>query len=606
MPRQGSAPAQVGAPPTSPSAASHFVWAALALTLAARVIASFAPSAWLWGIATFRYWPRSGEILLIALAAAGFVPPIARGIRVLLERVGGAWEKGGVVADLAISAVIAVPLFFLRDPVRFTGDSLMRLGLLGLPPVAADRLMGYYFPIDYALNVDVPRFLMSEGWRDLTALQFVGALMGGAYAFVSIAALRAAGARGIRLAAGAVIVLGAGTLVHYAGYDKFGPLMLGIALAALGAIRLARTGTGLIALSLGTAIAILSHRSGYFILPASAWCLFQAWRAKREGSSDMPFIAAAAAMLVAAALMIPHTLAVVTSLDLSSHLPGGAVSKSREAAGGPALLTQAAHALNAISFVAPLWLAGLAAALARSRDEAPSAARRSRAEASSKGERRRFSLTPAAWLALAALGALVLTITTGGGWPRDWDCATGLATVITLGTAGLLIRQWRADGAHTAAPAVTLALSASIAFWGVHASETISLNRIDSLLASRSIWSDATRANACDLLGADQMNAGHFDRAAAYFSQAIESAPNPRYFHQLGLAQLSSGRLDDASRNFQIAIERNPIIADPWVGLARVALTRGDTARAMAFNDSALRRSPQNVHARELRALLPR
>ena len=296
-------------------------------------------------------------------------------------------------------------------------------------------------------------------------------------------------------------------------------------------------------------------------------------------------------------VMLPRTMEVVQKVDLAVHLPGGAGTKSREATGVPVPLRKLADLLNVISFLVPLWLAGFAALWT---------ARRGREESvpSARG-RGGFPLGPVLWLALAGIGALMLLISPGGGWPRDWDDATGFATVVSLSTAGALVSAWRrAANTSTAAPAATLAIGVMISLWGVHASESISLRRIDELLASRSIWSDFTRANAYDILGANQMNRGRFERAATYYTRAIECAPNPRYFHQLGLAAFAMGRYDSARAEFRRSIERSAVVADPWVGLARVALVRMDTSLAMACVDSALVRSPGNFEARQLEQLL--
>jgi hypothetical protein len=570
----------------------------LGLVAAARVAAGFIPSTWLWGLETFRYWPPAGHALLVALAAIGFVPPIARTMDRGLDRLGWAWEKAGFRGDLGVATAVALLIFALRDPVRFTGDSMMRAGLINISVAGAARLMGYYFPLDEALNLGVPRLLVGFGLSSATAIQLVGALVGGAWAWVSIAFVRAMGARGAALPAGALVMLGAGTLIHFAGYDKFGPLMLGIAIASLGAVRLARSGHGLVALTVGAAVAVLSHRSGYFILPAVVWVLFRTYAGARGTPGRVAVGVAAVLIVVASAVMIPRTIEVATKVDLAVHLPGGAGTHSREATGTNAMAAKLIHVPNVITFLVPLWLAGLAAAWA-ARAGRGGAARGSRPSGG-------FSLLPVFGLGFGALGALVFAIAPGGGWPRDWDSSLGAATVAALGTTGALVIAWsRAGGVpRTTTPAAMLALAVSISLWGVHASEAISLRRIERLLGDRALWSEFTRANAYDILGANQLNAGHFERAARYFQRAIENAPNPRYFHQLGLVRLGLGQLDEARADFRHSIDRNPGVSDPWVGLARVALAKGDTVEAAAAADSALARSAQNREALELRRVL--
>ncbi len=561
------------------------------MTFALRAAACWAPSPWLWGVDVFRHWPPAWQWALIALAAAGFLPPLGRGLERVLERWGRLWHRAGARADLVASLVVGLALFFLRDPIRFTGDSAMRAGLVQLPADAAARLMVLYFPLDPILNLQLPRWLVEQGLTADTALHLVGALVGGAFAFVSCSFLRAAGGRGAAFSAAAAVVLASGAFVHFAGYDKFGPLMLGLALTATGALRLSRGQGGLATLAVGGAACMLSHRSGYAILPAVAWTLYRAWRVAPNAAARSRILLAGAVIAAPALVLLPKAVELVTRVDRQVHLPGGEITRAREAGDAPWILSKLADGLNVLSLLVPLWLAGaVAAGIAAQRKSAPRAAG--------------FGLMPLAALGLGASVALVLAIAPGGGWPRDWDAAAGLGAVATLATGGALVAAWsRVGTAWTAAPAVTLALAVSIGFWGVHASESIGLRRIDSLLAS-SAWSDSRRANAYDVLSAHAMNSGRWAQAEELMRRAIASAPNPRYFHQLGVALAALGRWSEAETQFREAARRNDAVADPWVALSRLALARGDTATAVALADSAVARGPRNPDVREIAARL--
>jgi tetratricopeptide (TPR) repeat protein len=156
------------------------------------------------------------------------------------------------------------------------------------------------------------------------------------------------------------------------------------------------------------------------------------------------------------------------------------------------------------------------------------------------------------------------------------------------------------------APAVTIGLTAGIALWGVHAGAAIGLRRVESLLDDRPRLPEATRAQAYDFLGVRALNAGEAAVAAAYFERSIECGPNPRLFHQLGLARLANGETDRARVAFQQAARLNPTVVDPWIGLTRVALAQRDTVNAIAYLDSSLARYPEHAEARRVRNALSR
>jgi len=581
--------------PPAPEAGPLGAAVPLALTclVALRIVACFVPSGWVWGLDTFRHLPPFAMAGLMAVALAGLVPAAARAIERALDRAGRAWDRRPWAGDLLLAAGVFLLCLLLRDPLRFTGDSLMRAGLPTMTVAGAARIMNYGFPLDDLVNVAIPRWLAQQGMASATALQLVGAAMGAAYALAASALVRAAGARGAARVAGALAALGAGTLVHFAGYDKFGPFMLGIALAMLGAIRLAREGTGHVALAAGSALAFFSHRSAFCIVPALAWVLVRAWGAARTRPARTALAATAVAAGLAAAVMLPRAVDVLRRIDSTVHLPGGSEAASREATGVASAVTRAVQVTSVTTFVAPLWLAGLVAAVALGRR----GGRRARSPNSG------FTLGVPAALGLFGFAAVVLSISPGGGWPRDWDAALPLGAFVSLATAAALATWWSREAGppRGVAAAAALALATAAALWSVHASEAVALRRVDFLLAEPAMWSPFTRANAYDILGATQANAGRFERSAAYFERAIEVAPNPRYFHQLGLVRLAMGQPGPARAQFTESLKRNSVPSDAWVGLARVALAEGDRAAAIAFADSALARSPGRRDALEVR-----
>jgi hypothetical protein len=577
------------------------VWIALLVTLAGRAAASFAASNWLWGWDTFRFGSPAATAALLVLATLGFVPGASRIVQGPLAAAGRAWERIGAAGDLAVGAGLALTLAALHDDLRFTGDAAVRLGLVGLPRDQALRLLAQTFPLDRLVNYEIPRLLWLQGMEPRDALQWTGAVMGGLFAAAACGFLRATGARGAALVAGALVLLGGGLLPHFPGYGKFGPLMIGLALAARGAVTLSRSGRGLPALVAGAGLCLVSHRSGFLILPAVAWTLLGVWRATRVGRvpagprARLRVALAAAAIAVPGAFLFPRMLERVLTFDLHVHLPGGSVAASRLDTGAAVPPVVLSDGLNALFFLVPLWLAGAAAAWEL---------RRAGGEAKPAG-RRLFPLGPSAWLGLGALAAIVFGVQPGGGWPRDWDVALPTATMLALLTAALLAALWMRD-ARTLAAAATLAVATCVALWGIATDERIGERRVQAILEARPALSSAVRASAYDFLGMSALTHDRPAEAASFLQRAIACAPNPRFFHELGLAWLGAGRLEEARSAFTRATALNPAVGEPWYGLARIALARRDTLSASACLDSALRRSPSLPEARGLRTRLAR
>src|SRR5205823_9528037 len=98
------------------------------------------------------------------------------------------------------------------------------------------------------------------------------------------------------LPATVLLLLAGGWLPHFAGYEKYGPLLVGLVFAASGLVRLASREAGAWELAAGTLVAAASHRAGLATVPASLLALALAWRAgPRERRTS---VAAASIMTV--------------------------------------------------------------------------------------------------------------------------------------------------------------------------------------------------------------------------------------------------------------------------------------------------------------------
>jgi hypothetical protein len=561
-------------PPPEPHPPSAVV-PALGAALILQVIGAAWVSNWTWGLATLGAWSRAGAAGLLLLGAAGFVPAIARPLTTLLERGG----RAGRIADAVYALAATIVLFLLRDPLRFVGDSSLRMATVGSsrPPTG---LFPQASPLDLLINFHLPSLLHHAGWPADLALQVVGACVGGAFVWTLLRTLDAAGVSGAGRIAAALVGVGGAHLVHFAGYDKFGPVLLGIGLAALGSVRLARGAGGALPLALGTATAVLSHRSGLLLVPPALWVFVRAWRADPAPAARRTLALCALVPLAALAVVVPPALRLFAGLDLKVHMPGGAVQRSLASRDAPGLLVRASDFVNGVLMSAPFVTAGIAAALALRGAPASRA-------------RGRFGVAGPLLLAFALQAGLLVAVGATRGSGRDWDVTTPAGTLAAIGGACALGRLWQRDR-HGLAPAVTCAMMMLVALFGVHTSERRARRRVDALLRAHPAWSPTARSYAHDELGLRAFSLRRFDEAAADFELAAAAAPNPRYFAQLGASHAGAGRPAAAIEPFRHALALDPRIPEAWFGLANAHWALGDTAAAAAVMDSAIARWPRD------------
>ena len=536
-----------------------------------------------WGLDTLRHAPGTLGVLLVAMLALAFVPAVANAVRAACEGLGRLLASRGPVAGGLLAFVTFIALLGLRDPLHFIGDSGLRLAAI---TVRGDT--GTVFPqaapLDRLINLHSARALADVlPIGDADALQWAGALVGALWAATALAFLRALDLKGAALGAATVVLLFSGVLQHFAGYDKFGPLTLGLALAATGAVRLLAGGRPWL-LMLGVAIAVLSHRTGLLVLPMAIVVLTIAVR--RGGNAGRDGLFAIAAIALATAFAVPQAFTSVQSIDRARHLSGWAPR-------------QLWDALQVLWLLCPLWIAGIVAALAPGRPAGKQQTAESRHMTS--------------WLVIVALVpwlALLIAVRGSQGASRDWDMHVPAASLVVLATAGALGQRWQRINADQRGNSRSLALAVALAFctglasWNLHVSATSQLARIEDQLQVRSAWSNEAWARTQDFMGIQALRAGQPERAISHWEAAIQGAPNPRYFYQVALAQMRLGRMDRAREGFSRTQTRDPINADVWVGRAMVASRFDSIAAAMAYVDTALARQPRKWDALELRRKL--
>lgn len=570
-------------PRPAAAAGPDLVSATLLLWALTWLVVSFSHVAGAWGLDTLRHAPGSLGLFVLALLVLACVPATAVGMRAACDGLGRALASRGPAAGVLVALVIFVALLALRDPLHFVGDSGLRLAAI---TVRGDT--GTVFPqaapLDRLINLHFARALRDTlPISDADALQWAGALVGACWAATGLAFLRALDLRGAALGAAAMVLWSSGVMVHFAGYDKFGPLTLGLALAATGAVR-ALAGARPWLLVLGVTLALLSHRTGLLTLPAAVFVL--ATTLRRGGDARRDGLIALAALAAVAIVAIPQALASLQSIDRARHLSSWAPR-------------QLWDALQLLWLLCPLWVAAVVAML-------PIGARPARAEAG-----------PGAgahgWLIALGLGpwlALLLLVRGSQGAARDWDMHVPAASLVALATVAALGLAWQRAGAGPRPPARSLALAVALALgtgfasWNLHVSLPAQLARIDDQLQSRAAWSNEAWARAQDFMGIHALRTGRAEQAIAHWEAAIEGAPNPRFFYQVALAEMRLGRLDAARAGFTRTQSRDPANADAWVGRAMVASGLDSMAAAMAYVDTALSRQPRKWDALELRRKL--
>src|SRR5206468_2659466 len=84
------------APPPLSRPAPRALVVTLAVGFALRTVATFVPSAHLWGLDTLRAWPLPLALGLVGLGAAGFVPPFVGWLERVLDGLGAKWQRAGM------------------------------------------------------------------------------------------------------------------------------------------------------------------------------------------------------------------------------------------------------------------------------------------------------------------------------------------------------------------------------------------------------------------------------------------------------------------------------------------------------------------------------
>ncbi len=498
----------------SGSAAAAVLLASFAL---ARVAATLVPAPFAWSLDVARDLPSAWAAVLLAAPLVALAPPIARA----LERSAAAFRPERRASAWAAAFGAVTLAWLLPDRAWFTGDYLGRQFSLD---AGGDGLAWYThaMPLDRWLHQSLGHALVSRGIVASHAYgRWLGAFEIATLATIAIAFARALGVRGLGAAVAAMTLFWGGGLALFTGYNKAlsEAVVITAAFAALG-VRVARTGRGLVALSVVLALGLALHRSLLGLVPAWVW----AWRAANASRAERR--AAAAIPLATLALLVPALAGVLRDFDLPIFLARG--SGFSRAAWSWRRFADLANALLLLVPAAPALLA-LAAGALRARAREPEA---------------RFL----AWLA-APLLALAFAFYPPEGLFRFWDVLAAPAIALAAIGAWAAARACERPDGRRVAPALALTAACAAFAWLLLQSDAErSIARVRAYAARESVHSPESIANAREYLGFRLTDLGRDGAAALEFERAAAVVPSPRVLRQWAATAMLAGDRDGAAR----------------------------------------------------------
>lgn len=555
----------------------------LAVLAAARAALAFVPGTWGWSLAHLRFAPPVPGWALWAVAAIALWPLASRAQAPLFARLGRALEGAPRLGALPVAALVAGVVFVLADHTWFTGDFLLRRGVIE-STIPRANVTPQSLPLDLWLHIDLPRRLAAIEWiaDPVLVVRALGAIVAGLLAWVALVLGAEEGEEaGASRLAFAAVLLGGSLLTLTAGYGKTaGELALLTLLVDAFARRLVRTGRGAIPLGLTLAIALLLHRSALLLVPplAAAWIV-----ASRTGVAPRGWIARVvgigAPLLVLVALA-PKLAGLLWSFDVPRHLAGDSPG-----GGGPlgvlaplALLDR----LNVVLAWAPL--AALLAIPLRAHDD--DAARHTRG---------------VAWAWAPAL-AMLLAVQPQQGLFRDWDVFAIPGTLVAIATARRAAR-WIGSGERVAerlAPVLWAAVAGAGLWLMVGHDERAGLARVRAFVVEPPQRAEPVRGKLWEFLGDRAAELRRWDDAADALRHAVVYQPSPRLYQMLSMAESEVGHPEAAERAMELAARRSPGLVTAWAAWVLLSLQRGNTAGAREAARGLQRIAPDHPLVRQV------
>jgi hypothetical protein len=509
-----------------------------AIALAARVVATFLPSPWLWGLDSLADRSLALKIAGLALFALAVVPAIGRATMCAC-RATAARVPSRLLA-IALCAVGVGLLLLLRSENLLLGDTQTYVSAIQKGVRSAGG--AHREPLAQAAVIGTYKLLHAlAGWEPTAAFTVTGALLG-TCAFLCAAAIarRLSTSLPGRIWVFSLVGL-TGALQLFSGYAEFYGFVVAAALLfALTGLRRCDGRGGIIPAVLSFALAGLCHAQMVFALPAVAYLLALEWRHGRKKAAVLATILLPAATLVALVLLrYPFGELAKEAARAGSLLPpfGAATPRTAYGAFAPAHL---AELLNVALLVSPVLPAAIWLGARRDRE------RTSRA----------------IFLALLAAGPAFFALMANPqlGMVRDWDIFALPAILVCLATAPAAARLLdHADGhARTAttstagAPAPRPAVAATTR--GAHRLVRVDAGALAGTILLTSLLHAGLWLDANHLPDPSRERVRRVAGCANFFGpQSLGEV-----WRYIGSAELRSGQRERALQSYRAAIEGDP------------------------------------------------
>ncbi len=561
------------------SPATRAITITLAVLVTARVVLALIPSMAGWGLNVARFLPLWAAWPLTLVAALALVPALARRAAPALEGLGDRLARGGAFPIAVATFMAAALVMLLPDRVWYVGDFLLRQGAIE-ERIGAGNVFPQALPLDRILHNVIPTWWSKGLGMDANASgRILGALDAAALMAASIAFARALEVSGAVAVATVATVFFGGYLAVFTGYSKAVVELCAVTAAVgAGAVRVVRTGTGMLPFGAALTIAFLLHRSALGLLPAAllTWVLWWRHPASAATRRAPETITGFVLPLAALALTIPRAWRTFRDVDLAVHLApaevreGGGVLASAFSGLRPLDLVNILLMLAPLALVIPVLLFVRRPGAGRTRE------------------------IVALFVLAIPLVAVIPFVHPVQGMFRDWDNFVAGGVAISLIAAWLIGESLREErGRAVAAVGVTACTAMFTLQWMIHHADVErGLTRMQAFLTEPPARTEAERVTVLDYIGIRNLRLERYTAAATAFRRAADQVPNPRFFIQWGLAATEAKDYADAREAYVRMIARTPDDPLAWRGYTAMSARLGDLVNARRGAIELLNRVP--------------
>lgn len=546
---------------------------AVSVTFVLAAVASFLPTARLWGLNHLLFFPVSARVAALAAVAVCFLPPVARAVVAVVAGAAGLLSRRGRASAVVVVVALAATATFIafHSATNLLGDGQLIaqsfeaahegnkiVVMRSIPAIFGEEHIAPGATLFYYWAVHVWEAL---GGKTVMGMRISNALLGGVLVWLLLTVVRRVPAsptlRGWLLVTG----LFTATLQLFFGYiENYTALVFFLVFYVVaGFLVLHHRAPWWVALA-AFALACFSHIQGILFGPSLAFLVLWRVATKRRRGIVAHVPVTLIAVTIAGALVIRFS-----GVAQSYFLPLTA-GKATYGLVSPAHL---ADLLNEAFLLMPLFPLAIALWLVARRAEKPRGTLR--AGSGGRGAAGRgdevtgtWFAHPAewrfVWLMLVPCLLYMVLFKSEIGMARDWDLfsMTAVATVPLL--ILLVARYARATGvgpraeARVAAPAWVLTMVLCVSWFSVNASGDRSAARYRHILDY-----DRTRAGyAYENLAIYYEQAHEMRKAVETMEIATSVSPNPRLAVRLALYLRDVGNLKDATDLMYKTLAKHP------------------------------------------------